>query len=164
MTERFENEGPGRPDDWIELRDSKRHKRELWRDLSYGSTHAEEGEHGMESRHAGLRRAELAYRMMRRTILPSWAQERRRHLKERRENAIAVLKTTVDVSPDSFGGVPLLKGSRIPVARVLAELAEDRKPSEIADELSLDPRLLTQMLTSLAIFLDWPLTSDEDST
>lgn len=77
-------------------------------------------------------------------------------IEERLRFAVSVLRESVTVDPDIRGGVPVLKGTRIPVSQILAEIADDASVSEIAQDLDLDAELLVKLLEGMAIHLDRP--------
>ena len=78
-----------------------------------------------------------------------WVAERMRY-------ATLTLWHHVEMDPEKRAGVPVLRGTRFTVAQLLAELAEDRKISEIASAFRLDKDQIQQVLESLAICLDRP--------
>jgi len=75
---------------------------------------------------------------------------------ERLRIAATMLRDSIDIDPEKRGSVPVIKGTRVPVATVLAELAEDANVSSIADDLGLDSAVLQGMLHGMAIHLDRP--------
>jgi uncharacterized protein (DUF433 family) len=81
--------------------------------------------------------------------LDEWVSERLRI-------AAMMLRGSVTIDTQIRGGVPLLKGTRVPVAQILAELADDVKVSEIAENLDLDRDMIVSVLEGLAIHLDRP--------
>lgn len=52
--------------------------------------------------------------------------------------------------------VPVLKGSRLPLARIIAELGDDATITEIADDYDLDVKQVRDFIEGLAILLDRP--------
>jgi uncharacterized protein (DUF433 family) len=74
----------------------------------------------------------------------------------RLREAVVMLRNSVEIDPQKRGGVPVLKGTRITVARVIAELADDLSVSEIADDLDLDEMQIRCFLAGMAIHLDRP--------
>jgi len=75
---------------------------------------------------------------------------------ERLRCAATMLRDTIDIDPEKRGGVPLVKETRVPVATILAELAEDVTVTDIADDLDLDSAILRKILKGIAIHLDRP--------
>src|SRR5687767_6621795 len=65
---------------------------------------------------------------------------------ERMRFAAVTLRDLIEVDPEKCGGVPVLKGSRITIARLIAELAEDRNVSQLAAAFRLDKDTIVQML------------------
>ncbi len=79
-------------------------------------------------------------------------------LKDNVTTAIAQFWEVVAVSPDVRGGVPVLRGTRMPLSRVFAELADGFSIVEIAADFELDPSQLETLLGSLSMFLDQPFS------
>ena len=75
---------------------------------------------------------------------------------ERLRFAVIMLRESVTLDPEIRGGVPVLKGTRVPIAQLLAEIADDASVSEIADDLDLDVGLIVKLLEGIAIHLDRP--------
>lgn len=73
---------------------------------------------------------------------------------ERLRCATIMLRDTIDIDPEKRGGVPVVKGTRVPVATILAELAEDATISSVADDRALDATVLQKILQGIAIHLD----------
>jgi uncharacterized protein (DUF433 family) len=76
---------------------------------------------------------------------------------ERLTHARAMLHDAVDVDPDTRGGVLVLRGTRFPVTRVLAEIADDNAISQLAEDFDLDVELLRKLLQGMAICLERPV-------
>jgi uncharacterized protein (DUF433 family) len=70
--------------------------------------------------------------------------------------AAMILRDSVEIDPAIRGGVPVLKGTRIPVSQILAEIAEDFSISEIADDFNLDFDILVNLFEGMSIHLDRP--------
>ena len=79
-----------------------------------------------------------------------WLVERTRH-------AARELSDCVEINPDKLGGVPVLKGTRISVAQVLAEIGEGQSVEAVADDFDLDVELVKRLVTGLAVCLDRPI-------
>lgn len=65
----------------------------------------------------------------------------------------------IDIDPETRSGVPVLKGTRFPVSHLLAEIANDRRIGEIANDWDLDIGLIKEFIQGLAISLDRPYIS-----
>ena len=89
------------------------------------------------------------------TSLPNLGPEE--WLTERTRHAIRELGDCVERNPAKLGGVPVLKGTRISVAQVLAELGEGQSAEEIADDFDLDVTLVKKLVQGLAVCLDTPV-------
>ncbi len=83
-------------------------------------------------------------------LLPS--QEHKLAL--RWSHAIALVGDCVETHPGLRGGIPCLKGTRVTVAQILAQLADGESIDEIADDMSLDRESLAKFLNALSIILD----------
>ena len=81
--------------------------------------------------------------------LEQWLAERLRH-------SITLLRSSVAVHPDVMGSVPVLHGTRVTVAQILAEIADDACISEIADDLDIDSTLIVNLLQGMAVQFDRP--------
>ncbi len=81
-------------------------------------------------------------------------------LAERLTFGLSKLSESVEMQNEIRGGVPVLKGSRLPVARILAELGDDATITEIADDYDLDVKQLKDFIEGLAILLDRPVVND----
>jgi len=60
----------------------------------------------------------------------------------------------IESNPKKLGGRWCLKGTRFPLSRVLAEISDDNKLSEIADDCDLDLKLLKSIFEDLSGALD----------
>lgn len=56
-----------------------------------------------------------------------------------------------------MNGVPVVKGSRISVAQIFAEMAEGMSANEVAEDFSLDPALVKRLVSGFSVCLDRPL-------
>ena len=72
--------------------------------------------------------------------------------------ATDVLSGSVTVDPHVRGGVPVLKGTRMPLSQILAEVSDDRSLSDIAEDKELDLDLLKAFFGAMATYLDRPVT------
>jgi uncharacterized protein (DUF433 family) len=75
---------------------------------------------------------------------------------ERLRCAATMLRDSVDIDLEKRGGIPVVRGTRVPVATILAELAEDARLGEIAVDLDLDASVLRAIIHGIAIHLDRP--------
>jgi len=75
-------------------------------------------------------------------------------LKQRLEYGLRELSDVVEIHHEIRGGVPVLKGSRIPVAKIFAELGEDMTLTEIAEDYNINIQQLKVFIEGLAILLD----------
>ncbi|HJT36505.1 MAG TPA: DUF433 domain-containing protein [Pirellulales bacterium] len=78
-------------------------------------------------------------------------------LAERLSVAIRLLNDSIEIDPGVLGGVPVVRGTRVSVARVLAEIADNSSISEVADNLEIDSQLLKNIVEGFSISLDQPL-------
>jgi uncharacterized protein (DUF433 family) len=69
---------------------------------------------------------------------------------EKLRQGTAMLRNCIDIDPDVRGGVPVIKDTRIPVSRILAELADGLSIEEVADDFEIDPELLKNLLDGMA--------------
>jgi uncharacterized protein (DUF433 family) len=70
--------------------------------------------------------------------------------------AAFLMHESIEINKNKRGGVPVLKGTRIPVAQIIAELANNSSLSEIADDLDLDEDSIRCFLQEMANHLDRP--------
>jgi len=68
------------------------------------------------------------------------------------------LSNLITLDPGVRGGVPVVSGTRLPLARIFAEVADDRLLSEIADDHELPADMLMQLFGALAASLERPFT------
>lgn len=80
-----------------------------------------------------------------------WLVERTRH-------AARELSDCVEINPGKLGGIPVLKGTRIAVAQILAEVGEGQSVVQVAGDFDLDVELVKKLVTGLAVCLDRPIT------
>jgi uncharacterized protein (DUF433 family) len=79
-------------------------------------------------------------------------------LTQRVQYATRELSDCVEWNPNKLGGAPVLKGTRISVGQVLAELGEGQSAEEVAADFDLDVRLVKKLVQGLAICLDQPVS------
>ncbi len=75
-------------------------------------------------------------------------------LTARIQQATRDLGECVEWNPNKVGGVPVLKGTRISVAQILAEIGEGQSAEEVADDFELDVNLVKKLVQGLAVCLD----------
>lgn len=85
-----------------------------------------------------------------------WAERVEYRLAQRLREAVVMLRQSVEINPGKRGGVPVLKGTRVTIAQVIVELADDMSLSEIAEDLDLDEMQIRCFLEGMAIHLDRP--------
>lgn len=71
-------------------------------------------------------------------------------------HALRVLRDTVEINRKKRGGVPVLHGTRVPIAQVFAEVAEDARISELSRELDLDVDLVRRFFEGVALYFERP--------
>jgi len=79
-------------------------------------------------------------------------------LVQRVEFASSELSDCIERNPQKVNCVPVVKGSRISVAQIFAELAEGMSADEVAEDFSLDPALVKRLVSGLSVCLDQPLS------
>lgn len=79
-------------------------------------------------------------------------------LEQRLRLASAELRDCVEISPLKLGGVPVLRGTRFPIAQVLSHLADGDSVDDIAENFELDHEQLSKLLHVLFAYLDRPLS------
>ncbi len=90
------------------------------------------------------------------SLLKNRALRHEEWIVERLRFAAIMLRDSVTIDAEIRGGVPVLKGTRVPVAQVLAEIADNATVSEIADDLDLEQEVIVKLLEGMAIHLDRP--------
>jgi uncharacterized protein (DUF433 family) len=76
---------------------------------------------------------------------------------QRVQYAARELNDCVEWNADKLGGAPVLKGTRISVAQILAELGEGQSAEEVAADFDLDVTLVKRLVQGLAVCLDRPV-------
>jgi len=79
-------------------------------------------------------------------------------LTQRAQYATRELSDCVEWNANKLGGAPVLKGTRISVSQVLAELGEGQSAEEVAADFDLDVRLVKKLVQGLAVCLDRPVS------
>ena len=75
---------------------------------------------------------------------------------ERLSGALITLRDLVELNPGVMGGMPVVKDTRFPLARVFAELADGLSVAEIADDYSVDEEVLKQIMDAFAGYFGKP--------
>lgn len=73
--------------------------------------------------------------------------------------AAKVIEDAVDIDKMRRSGVPVLKGTRFPIASILTELAEGRSVDEIAKDYDLPKGRIKKALQGFAYYFDRPFVS-----
>ena len=63
-------------------------------------------------------------------------------LADRLEHASRELDDCVELNPEKLGGIPVLKGTRISVAQIMAEIGEGSSAAEVSADFDLDVALV----------------------
>ena len=75
-------------------------------------------------------------------------------LAERADYAARELHECVEFDPAKRCAIPVLLGTRMSVAQLLAELGEGRSTAEVAEDFDLDANLVKRFVCGLAVCLD----------
>ncbi len=78
-------------------------------------------------------------------------------LADRLEHASRELDDCVELNPEKLGGIPVLKGTRISVAQIMAEIGEGSSAAEVSADFDLDVALVKRLVKGLALCLDRPV-------
>lgn len=70
--------------------------------------------------------------------------------------ATYVLREQIDLDPEIMGGMPVLKGTRIPLARIFAEIADGLTIVAIAEDFDLEPEHLKGLMDGMACYFGRP--------
>jgi uncharacterized protein (DUF433 family) len=82
--------------------------------------------------------------------------ERAQLFADQLRQAMIQLHETIEVDPQMRTGKPVIRGTRLTVAQILAELAEGATLSEIAEDFDVDLEPLRKALEAMALYLDEP--------
>jgi len=78
---------------------------------------------------------------------------------DRLSRAEVTLTYCVEVNSRKMHGVPLLKGTRFPVAQVLSQIADGDSIDDLAENFDLDREQLASLLHAFSAYLDKPIHS-----
>jgi uncharacterized protein (DUF433 family) len=67
------------------------------------------------------------------------------------------LDEAIDVDPEIHGGAAVLKGTRFPVAQILAELTETGAITELSEEFDLDPHKVRTLFEAMSLIFQQSL-------
>ncbi len=70
---------------------------------------------------------------------------------------MAKLSETVEVTKKKRSGVPVLKGTRITIAQIMAEIADGRSVGQLCKSFELNRRQVEEVLHGIALCLDQPM-------
>ena len=75
-------------------------------------------------------------------------------------SAEAMLPSCIEVNPKKRGGIPVIAGTRITAAEVLAEVADgERSLAQICQDFEMDEESVKTFVSALAIYLDRPFSA-----
>lgn len=74
------------------------------------------------------------------------------------EHQISILANSVEIDPKVRSGVPVLKGTRIPITLLLTEIEEEGSLTEVANDRDLDVTLLKNLLNDITKLFYCPTT------
>ena len=86
-----------------------------------------------------------------------WIRTESDLLRRRLEFEARILADSIEISYEKKGGVPVVRGTRMPVARILAEVADNVRIKEFADNYDLDVEKLHAILQGFSVYLSRPL-------
>ena len=76
---------------------------------------------------------------------------------EQVRQAMLALRDCIEFSPYKMGGVPVLKGTRFPVAQIFAQLADGDTVAELAENFELESERISTLLHALAAYINRPV-------
>ena len=79
-------------------------------------------------------------------------------LADRMNHAVLLLSNSIEVHADIRSGVPVLRGTRVPLSQVLAEIGDGASIVEIADDLEIDENTVREFIQGFSILVDRPFT------
>jgi len=71
--------------------------------------------------------------------------------------AVITLRDNVEQDPSVMAGMPVLRGTRFPLSRLFAELADGLSINVIADDFDLDLNDLSQIMDGFALYFGRPI-------
>ena len=77
-------------------------------------------------------------------------------LANRMNYARLLMSGSIEIDPDIRSGVPVMRGTRVPLSQVLAEIADGASIEVIADDLEIDETPIREFIQSFSIFVDQP--------
>ncbi len=75
---------------------------------------------------------------------------------ERLAHSVRLMGDAVHIAADIRAGVPVLRGTRLPLSRILAEIADSEFIEQFAERWEIDALPLRDFLDGLSIQLDRP--------
>lgn len=79
-------------------------------------------------------------------------------LADRVNYATLLLCDSVEIDPGIRSGVPVLRGTRVPLSQALAEIAEGSSIVEIADDMEIDVSTIRGFIEGFSVWMDRPFT------
>ena len=79
-------------------------------------------------------------------------------LADRMNHAVLLLSDSIELHADIRSGVPVLRGTRVPLSQVLAEIGDGASIVEIADDLEIDENTIREFIQGFSILVDRPFT------
>ncbi len=73
-------------------------------------------------------------------------------------HAVLLLSDSIELHADIRSGVPVLRGTRVPLSQVLAEIGDGASIVEIADDLEIDENTIREFIQGFSILVDRPFT------
>jgi uncharacterized protein (DUF433 family) len=70
--------------------------------------------------------------------------------------AVSLLTSYITIDTEVRGGVPVLAGTRIPVSRLFAEVADGQSIEEIADDKEIEIEAIRQVFKGFAAYMARP--------
>ncbi len=77
-------------------------------------------------------------------------------LADRMNYAVRLLSDSIEVHGDIRSGVPVLRGTRVPLSQVLAEIADGASIIEIADDLEINENAICEFIRGFSVLVDRP--------
>ena len=86
-----------------------------------------------------------------------WSTGEAQTLRKRLEYAACALHESIEITHEKRGGLPVVRGTRMPVARLFAEVAEDVRIRDFAANYGIDVEQLRTILRGFSVYLSRPL-------